>query len=529
LISTDDPNVVFFTRQILYLYKKVKIDCPPLRLKEAVNAFVDIESSLRAPNGTWNNDIWVNHRYTFSDDSDNSAHPRGKHLWKTVDDVFASIVPMSEVNGLHLSPRHGPGAVADMKFGGDKYSFPHWPSKLEGVFPWCAFAQHREDLHITEDDTKYVINPSPIEPPAKLIAVPKNYKGPRLIASEPIAHQFLQQGLLKWLRTNLSKPLRTSIDFKSQKPSQDAALLASKDGQSATVDLSSASDRMSCWAVERAFGSNQSLLQALHAVRTRTIIDSTGTDENLHIQLKKFAAQGSAVTFPIQTILYAGLCFAAVLFTENKRVTRRNLMRVARKVRVFGDDIIIPKSAVPVLGILLHSLELKVNVDKTFTEGTFRESCGMDAWCGHNVTPCYLSAFYLENHRPTGEQIVSWVDVSNNAHKKGLWSLSSYMQTSIPLVMRKKMLTSSEEGDGIRFFSFCSGYTTSSRQRVCKHLHRPEAKLLVLRSRQQKKERGSWNDLYQWLIEDPEPHTKWKSGYITKNSVVLDTEWVPVT
>jgi hypothetical protein len=526
-LIVEDPNIVFFTRCLLYLYKKVQIDCPTENVRKAVDGFINNEEILPEPSGSWSSDAWYPGAFAFAgDDRLNGTHPRSGKLWKIVDDVFATITPGSEVSNLDLVPKHGPGAVADMQSGKDKYLFPYWPSKLEGTFPWCAFAQHREDLHVTDEST---LGLDPSEPPARLIAVPKTYKGPRLIASEPIAHQFLQQGLMNWFRENLDPILRNSIDFTSQQPSRDAALAASWDGVNATVDLSSASDRLSCWTVERAFGSNQSLLNALHAVRTRCVVDATGTDPLMSIKLKKFAAQGSAVTFPVQTIIYAGLCYAAVAFVDNKdlgRGRRRKLASISRKVRVFGDDIILPERAVPILSVLLESLKLKVNVEKTHTTGSFRESCGMDAWRGNDVTPLYVSSWQIDT---SPEKFSSWVDVSNNAHKKGLWQLAEWMDSQIPYKIRKLTIRSNAEGDGIRLFTYCDIDITDARVRYNKYLHRYEAKVLCSRNKVHKKGRGSWNDLFQFFVEKPSQETEWSSGYITRNCSRLVKQWVPVS
>jgi hypothetical protein len=519
-ITADD---IFFVRQFLYLFKKYSIDCPFETTKETVNDFVKIDQGLREPSGSWNSDHWYPGTHGFCGDPVLSgSHPRAEKLWRTVDHVFGSIVPMHEVDRLRVRPRHGPGAVADMKTGGDKYLFPFWPSKLESQFPFVAFGQHREDLHITEEMTSTV---SRREPPARLIAVPKTFKGPRLIASEPIAHQFLQQGLMVWLREHLSPYLRNSIDFSNQEKSRLAALEASRRGDLATVDLSSASDRLSCWTVERALASNQSLLECLHAVRTRCIIDATGTAPDLSLQMRKFAAQGSAVTFPIQTLIYTGLSIAACLFYENLKPTGRNIRRVGEKIRVFGDDIIIPRKCVPILTLMLDSLQLKVNGHKTHTSGSFRESCGMDGWRGHDVTPVYLQACEW-NTSP--EKIQSWYDVSNNAHKKGLWVLADALTSSIPNKFRKKSLIAHSEGDGLRLFSFCRGFSTQAQCRYSQHLHRDEYRVFTIRSLVHKKGRRSWNDLYQYLIEAPDPQSKWSHGYITKKTSKIQEVWVAI-
>lgn len=519
-IVDDDPDVIFFIRTILYLYKKVKLECPHNTLVETINDFVEIEKGLKEPSGSWHSDTWIQCRYTFGDSPDiQDIHPRGRRIWETVDHVFGRLTPSIELRPSAIVPRHGPGAVADLKRGEDKFTFPFWPNKLGSVFSAEEFAFHSN--HFVRGSKPGLDHR---EPPARLIAVPKTYSGPRLIASEPTAHQFLQQGLMRWIRTNLHPVLRASIDFKSQEPSREAALLASLDGKIATVDLSSASDRLTCWVVERAFSSNQTFLKALHAVRTRCIIDATGVDPDLSIRIKKFAAQGSAVTFPVQSIIYAGLCIAALAFVDNIDVTkRRNLLRLARKVRVFGDDIVIPSHAVPILYAMLDSIQLKVNVQKTHTSGHFRESCGMDAYKGYDVTPCYLQSWQYKQS-PDSHQ--SWIDVSNNAFRKGLWNLAKWMDGQIPTKVSRLSLTTRAEGDGARFFTFCDGYVTESRVRFDKNLHEEQVLVLVHSSFVRKKQRGNWQDLHQYFVETPRPDSDWTSGYLTSVSSKLSKRWV---
>lgn len=521
-LMNPEPEEVFFMRVLFNFFKKLKVDCPPTTVKEAVHDFITIDQDLRNPSGTWDRDSWIPQRHRFCDASDliGTSSTRAR-LWGTVDSVFGAIAPRAEVCTFSLKPAHGPGSVADLKTGTDKYLFPFWPAKLDQTFPYTAFAVHNECIKIPEDMTLVC---SPKEPPAKLHAVPKTFKGPRLITSEPTAHQFLQQGLLKWIRENSSPLLRNSIDFLNQEKSQDAALQASIRGDLATVDLSSASDRLSCWTVERAFGVNQSLLRCLHAVRTRIIVDATGTDPELSLRMKKFAGQGNAVTFPIQTIVYTGFAISAGLVYENLKPTPQNIRRMGRKVRVFGDDIILPRKHVPLLTLMLEENQLKVNGKKSHISGAFRESCGMDAYKGTDVTPLYIS--HLEWDK-SPDKFQSWIDVSNNAHRKGLWELSSYMYNQVPKSFRRLAVISRTEGDGLRLFSFSKGFQANGQSRWCKNRHEYLFKTIGFRSKVQKKGRGTWQDLYQWLVEAPSPQSKWTAGYLTKETSRICEVWVP--
>jgi hypothetical protein len=273
--------------------------------------------------------------------------------------------------------KHGPGAVAERLKNWEKFQFPNWPHKLEGAFPFhlCGTTPYSG-----------VGQPPNHEVAARLIAVPKTAKGPRLIAAEPTSHQWCQQLLLRFLFDQCRAFFGTHfIDFKDQGKSGSMVLQASFDRELATVDLSDASDRLTCWTVERMIRKNPSLLHALHAARTRYVRDEV-SDELNFLSLRKFASQGTATTFPIMSLVM--LCIAlGITFSKHEAVTRASIMRRRTQVRVFGDDIIIPKHGYARLVRAMELLELKVNEAKSYVNGHFRESCGTDGYMGYEITP----------------------------------------------------------------------------------------------------------------------------------------------
>jgi hypothetical protein len=548
LDATTPVEVIAATRQLLLLYKKAKLECPKEKVYDAVEDYVHIEKCMRTPSGTWDHDVWLPAVFSFDESfcGDLSAFGLHRNFWRILDLVFGRLVPGVQLLPEGVVPKHGPGAVSDVRTGSDKYCFPYWPTKLGGLFPSPQFACANEYLFYA--DFASVDIPEQ-EPPAKLLAVPKTYKGPRLIASEPTAHQFLQQGLMQWIRQNMPEALRACVDFSDQSPSRMIALEASRSGDLATVDLSSASDRLSCWVVERAFKSNQSLLQALHATRTRHVVDATGTHEGLGMRLKKFAAQGSAVTFPVQTIVYAGVAIAALLYDNLPRrkslhagmvqVTSDDVLRSARNVRVFGDDIVLPSSNVPTLVAGLQALGLKVNASKTHYTGLFRESCGMDAYSGHDVTPVYIGDLLLQ---PTAEGLSSWIEVSNSMHLKACWQTASWMLTKIDKKILKGIVYSHETGSGIRATTFCKGTRFHGPVRIHSDRHTiygpvlpnqglqvQERKVICISTKEKRVARGSWQDLYQYYVEAPSPETYWSAGVVpVKKPGAVSSRWVPV-
>lgn len=310
------------------------------------------------------------------------------------------------------------------------------------------------------------------EPPSRLIAVPKTLKGPRLIASEPVSHQWCQQLVKDFLTRSLrGTPISSTIHFRDQSENQAFAKMASHTQSHVTIDLSSASDRLSCWVVERAFRANSSLLLALHATRTRWVVNTIDRKSPQFHKLRKFACMGSACTFPVQSYVFSILGCAALLYSRGVTPTISSIRKVAQEVRVFGDDIIIPKDGWTVLQGLLGHLGLKVNPQKTYDSGNFRESCGLDAYDGHDVTPTY-SMTYPDVSRP--ESIMSCVATFNNFAMQGLLGTARYIKSRVARIKRLRLLHVPIGSGTFGWFDIDGEGNGHLNKRWNDHLHRVE-------------------------------------------------------
>jgi hypothetical protein len=147
----------------------------------------------------------------------------------------------------------------------------------------------------------------------------------------------------------------------------------------------------------------------------------------LEIALKKFSTMGSALTFPVQSIVFSILAIASVLYVREQRPGKKTIHDTG--VLVFGDDIVIPSDSVKALRECLGHLYLKVNHNKTFETGKFRESCGIDAYDGVDVTPVRLKSI-PDVTRPAS--LISSVDMINLLKKKGYHSTAYEIEQTIP-------------------------------------------------------------------------------------------------
>ena len=545
LRSSPDIGAIRFLRQLLYAAKKVEMPCAETANYSAVQAFWTVEKALKAPTLSWDLDVLANptHHLHLVDDgqvqpercqclprtvaADHSElQPQLEGIYHHVDarsPVLDSVLErvqrvadliayrLGEFDPLAYRPKHGPGAVSDLRKGADKYSFPRWPDKLEGIFSQADFAYANYRLGLDsgalgtnnlDTATQNWVICGRSEGPSMLHAVPKTLKGPRLIAAEPTSHQWCQQVVKEYLVHSVrTSVLGNCIDFRRQDLSQKAALQASHTGRYATVDLSDASDRLSCWLVERLFRSRFDLLEAFHACRTRWIKQLLDKKVPSHIVLRKFSTMGSALTFPVQSIVFTMIAIGVRIHMQNQYVDAGTVARASKEVRVFGDDIICRSEDVEVLSQVLSYLGLKVNTDKTFWNGKFRESCGVDAYDGIDVTPAYVVEVGLET-RPN--VVAARVDTSNNFFLKGYWRTSAWLVSTIAQKVVKNLPVMPPHVGGLSLSSYCGRAVDHLKKRWNHDLHRWEFKYLSSRSRVKSTARDNPSSLLQYFTERPE-------------------------
>lgn len=540
-------------RQLYAVGKKAALECKDSRVYETISDFYSIEKDLPEPDLNWNgtnrsclpgtNNVSGMHCQDYavgSGDTDLDMWCRGSDTTRQA--VLGTVQQVADTVTTSLGffdptlwmPKHGPGAVADLKSYEFKYDFKCWSERLETVFPYDVFAFANYNMwadSVQEGNAALSMPWESIEDdiyPSRLICVPKTQKGPRLIAAEPVAHQWCQQVIWNFLDDRVhSSWLSGFIKFRDQKFNQEGARLASLDGSGWTVDLSAASDRLTCRLVERLFRGNPPLLKALYASRTTHIVQ--GLDKKISpdpIPLKKFSTMGSACTFPIQTLSFLMLAIAATLISRQLRPTYENMHRLSGTIRVFGDDIVVPSDAGEVLEVLLTHFSFKVNQDKTHRTGLFRESCGLDAYKGVEVTPAY----YVKV--PTArkpESIASAVECSNNFYFKGYWATAEEIRDQVGI----KLIPVIHVDSGLFGFKSYSPQTSLLKQRWNKELQRTEFWTMRITAKSKKTKVQTSGALLQYFTEGPRhfdglewlTQTEWESGIAQRARVKLRACW----
>lgn len=250
-----------------------------------------------------------------------------------------------------------------------------------------------------------------VVPGNRLTTVPKNVDISRVIAVEPNLNMFYQLGLAEILTDRLKKVY--SIDLSSQQSvNRELARLGSLGADLCTIDLESASDSMP-WAMIQEYLPRNivAILKLLRSPRC-TLPDGR------QVELKMISTMGNGFTFPLQTIVFSCVISACYRYLSYERP------RAGESWSVFGDDIICPATlAGPVVHLLEH-LGFTVNMQKSFFEGPFRESCGSDYFNGQNVRGVYVKHIT----RPQSRYAV--------INQLNLWSA----RTGIPVSKTVKML-----------------------------------------------------------------------------------------
>ena len=333
-----------------------------------------------------------------------------------------------EMSFLWSNWRYGPGASNGVK--GTHTAEKIWQDmtctalceplvlKLRSMSPYFVARDGREGV----SGTKQVEG-------SRLTTVPKNEDTERTIAIEPSGNMCLQLAAGMYLEGALR---HIGLDIRNQQPKNVAmAKRGSSDGSVATLDLKSASDMISLDLVRALMPSAWfDLLIKLRSPMITVPVDGKDGDAGIQVELHMISTMGNGFTFPLMTLLIVALIYGY-------RCTRGgpSLYIDWSNTCVFGDDIIIPSYEYAGFVDVLTKAGLVVNLDKSYSEGTFRESCGGDFSNGVDVTPFYVKSLATEpDVYVVINQVMEWsVRVGKPMHRT-LTLLRSYIHGKVHLV-----------------------------------------------------------------------------------------------
>jgi len=548
LREEPDVQAILFLRQILLLGKKARLDCGPEKTDCEISKFLSTDHDLPVPEKFWNAEVPTEEEFDEAapgfrksqviQNQGRVPEAQWSVLLRNLDTVSGILATtLGAYKPSEWRFRHGPGVTSDGGRWRNKYRFERWSSRLESMFAladcgyhsWPSWAGHAVDFL---EEGQYTAGPRLVagkarpfswnedEPHSRLIAVPKTFSKPRLIAAEPGEHMWCQQNCWDYLCNRVRGSwIHSFVRFRDQSLNQDLCRKASRDGSLATLDLSEASDRVTCHVVAQVFRRNPGLLRALQAFRTRRM-EYTLKGESHVCELRKFTTMGSSVTFPVESLVFLSVCIASVLTARKVRVTLRNILDLTGQVAVYGDDIIVPVESRVLLVGALEALGLKVNLRKSFWTGKFRESCGVDSFDGVNVSPVYWKAPY----RRQPESFASTVDTMNNLYKRFFVRASDLLASTI----RGYSLPNVPVGSGVcgRMAFAPKNPTETHKVRWNSNLQRRECLVPHIRVKQEHTPINDDTAVLKFLTEQPDPMTSWESGVPQCPKLKLELRWV---
>ncbi|UUW21216.1 MAG: RNA replicase beta chain [Leptochloa chinensis fiers-like virus 1] len=316
-----------------------------------------------------------------------------------------------------------------------------------GAFPWIS-AVLGHDPHWCKANHLDIVGPCCLLPSeftfvkgGKFGTVPKDALTNRTIETQPTANIYLQKGIGAYMRRKLK---RFGVDLDDQLKNQQLASYAERLNL-ATIDLKAASNSLSVKLVETLLPLDWWLL--LDSLRTTFCV----FDRNRAQRLEMFSSMGNGFTFELESLI-----FYAVATAVNESLGLADFYTA-----IYGDDIIVPAVAAPLLTEVLAHLGFDVNAAKSFTAGSFYESCGKHYFRGIEVTPAYQKE-NLDSGRNTAEVI----RMHNRLYR---WS----MRTGVKIPKTLRLLSGQVEANTTDLVRIMSGSQNLKTRKKAKSIDVP--------------------------------------------------------
>lgn len=262
----------------------------------------------------------------------------------------------------------------------------------------------------------------------KIVTVPKNSKTDRTIAIEPGLNIWFQLGVGKMIRRRLR---RVGIDLNSQDRNQQLSKVGSRTNHLASVDFSMASDTISLSTVE-------ALLPPRWFSVMNILRSKSGRLGKEPVRYEKFSSMGNGFTFELETLIFWAIASSCC---EVRGCDRS-------EISVFGDDVIIPSASYQLFKETCEFYGFRVNDQKSFSDGPFRESCGSYWFDGQSCKPFFLREVIGSIH----EKLKVANGIRRTSHHKGFFPYCEIRFLPVFNLLKdswnKPLLISDNFGDG---------------------------------------------------------------------------------
>lgn len=361
------------------------------------------------------------------------------------------VTPDLRAFNAHL--RHGPGATAD-KRGQNSIPILKWippfgcTKSAEKFFLDVINTDQRWLRSIAETWENHYLEYHEVAPQnhvkritsSSLCFVPKTAETDRVITIEPTANMYLQLGIDFLIRKSLKA---FGIDINTQEKNQLLAKKSSLDDTLVTLDLSSASDSIALVWLDLFPPRWRELLLAL---RTHYTTYETSDVRFSNHPLQKLSAMGNGYTFAVETLIFYALLYGVY------KVENESLKDDLDSIAIYGDDIIFPVRHYSVYSYVLHRLGFRENIEKTFSHGPIRESCGQDFFLGKRIDRFTIKSVPLYYYE---------ICILHNS----FFSLSEDYGFDLPFTLKYFTSMDPKKNYGPRIEDTCSWYFTNNLPR----------------------------------------------------------------
>lgn len=465
-------------RQVFYLLYKLRIPFTNEDKRNVLDSFVEVDSRLGP---------------LYEETAEDQNRQAIIHVARAlIARVTSSLDPYA------ITPRHGPGVVATGEKPWEKMRFKRLYQRIDDVYPYSEYMFFNINHLCDEMDTLDNLE-SHVSGTAKVVLVPKDSRGPRLISCEPLEYQWMQQGLARALVGHIEHhPLtRGQVNFTCQQVNRTLALLGSSNRQYVTLDMKEASDRVSVGLVKDLFP--EPLLTCLLALRT----EATLLPDGRTVTLNKFAPMGSALCFPVEALCFWALAVAIC----HREHYAGSIERWANSVFVYGDDIIVKREVYASLLQHMPLFGLMFNEGKCCTEGFFRESCGVDAYGGTVVTPLKIRSVWSSNYAsvvPSYTSYYAWLV------REGYHRTASYVRKKVEAQFERLPVSSSSDVDFLHWYDPDGDVRRYNKRYFRTRFNRDlqQYEIFALRTRATLKQRRAhdWGPLLQMHSRQPDDY-----------------------
>jgi len=205
---------------------------------------------------------------------------------------------------------------------------------------------------------------------------------------------------------------------------------------------------------------------------------------------------GSMLCFPVESFVFYTLCVACVYqLTHDERSSRHSVF-------VYGDDIIIRHEYTQDVLRFLNEVGLKPNFAKCCSGrapyGSFRESCGVDAWCAEIITPQYFRKSFPSRPQDTSG-LVAWVAYIGQL-SQFMPSTARYLYKCVNDLLGYEVPIVGHSASYLAVQSDCMVSFEKPRSRYNKNLQRDEFLVLAPSQTTVKSRLDSWLGLERQLI-----------------------------